>query len=89
MLRRGLRLLTPQVAAITAMVGMVPAGRDDVNPALNAVQTAVAVWSGDAWRLAVFQNTPAQFHGRPEAAAALTAELRAALERSQRTAQGG
>jgi len=28
------------------------------------------------WRIALFQNTPAAFHGRPEAAKKLSAELR-------------
>jgi hypothetical protein len=29
------------------------------------------------WHIVQFQNTPAQFHGRPEAGEALTSELRA------------
>jgi hypothetical protein len=41
------------------------------------VQVLVAVRRADVWRVAFFQNTPAQFHGRPELAEALTAELRA------------
>ena len=36
--------------------------------------------SDGQWRIALFQNTPAQFHGRPEAAEALTDELRAAFK---------
>ncbi|MGH2514102.1 MAG: SgcJ/EcaC family oxidoreductase, partial [Ktedonobacterales bacterium] len=34
---------------------------------------------GGGWYVALFQNTPAQFHGRPEVSAALTAELRQLL----------
>ena len=78
---RGARLLGPDVAVLRAVVGMVPPGQTDLNPAVNAVQTLVAARQGGdgAWRIAVFQNTPAQFHGRPELAAALTEELRQLL----------
>ena len=33
----------------------------------------------DGWRIALYQNTPAQFHGRPELSRALTEELRQLL----------
>jgi hypothetical protein len=33
----------------------------------------------DAWRVVLYQNTPAAFHGRPNKAEALTDELRTAL----------
>lgn len=36
----------------------------------------VASRGADGWRVALYQNTPAQFHGQPAAAAALTEELR-------------
>jgi hypothetical protein len=45
------------------------------------VQTLVAVRQGDAWRIASFQNTPAAFHGRPEAVEELTRELRELLHK--------
>jgi hypothetical protein len=41
----------------------------------------VAVRTADGWRITLLQNTPAQFHGRPEAVEALTTELRAELNR--------
>ncbi len=62
-----------------SVVGMVPPGETDIRPDVNAVQTVVAVRIDEGWRVAHFQTTPAAFHGRPEAAEALTAELRAAL----------
>jgi hypothetical protein len=55
---------------------MIPPGQADLNPAANAVQTLVASRDGDQWRIALFQNTPAQFHGRPELVERMTAELR-------------
>jgi uncharacterized protein (TIGR02246 family) len=76
---RGVGWLAPEVALLRAVAGLVPAGASDLNPALNAVQTLVAVHHSDAWRIALFQNTPSQLHGRPDLAEALTVELRARL----------
>lgn len=76
---RAIHSLAPDVALLRAVVGMVPPGKADINPAVNALQTIVAVRRGDTWRIALLQNTPAQFHGRPEMAEALTHELRELL----------
>jgi uncharacterized protein (TIGR02246 family) len=76
---RGVRLVGERVALLSAVAGMVPRGRSELNPDVNAVQTLVAAETGGEWRVVLFQNTPAQYHGRPEAAEALTAELRALL----------
>ncbi len=76
---RGVLLLAPGAVLLRAVAGIVPAGATDLNPALNAVQTLVAVRRGDAWRIALFQNTPAQLHGCPDLAESLTQELRALL----------
>jgi hypothetical protein len=35
----------------------------------------------DLWRIELFQNTPAQFHGRPELVSEMTAELQQQLPR--------
>jgi len=59
---------------------MVPPGKSDLNPAVNAVQTLVAARQDSRWRIAVFQNTPAAFHGRPELSERLTEELRQVLQ---------
>jgi hypothetical protein len=37
----------------------------------------VAVQKGGNWKVALFQNTPAAFHERPDLAKKLTEELRA------------
>jgi uncharacterized protein (TIGR02246 family) len=76
---REAKFLAPDVAVLHAVAGLVPAGRSDINPDLNAVQTLVAVKREDRWEAAVFQNTPAAYHGRPEAKERLTHELREAL----------
>jgi uncharacterized protein (TIGR02246 family) len=59
-----------------AVAGLVPAGQSDLNSDLNAIQTLVARREDETWRIVQFQNTPAQFDGRPEAVEALTNELR-------------
>jgi uncharacterized protein (TIGR02246 family) len=76
---RWVRFLTLQAALLCAVVGMVPPRMIDLNPAAIAIQTLSAVFQADQWRIALLQNTPAQYHGRPELAKALTAELRALL----------
>ena len=79
---REVRPLTESVVLLRAVAGMVPPGGTDINPTVNAVQTLVAVGDSGAPRIALFQNTPAAWHGRPEAVQALTDELRAALRAS-------
>ena len=76
---REVRFLAGGAAVLRAVAGMVPPGQSDINPAVNAVQTLIAVNDAGRWRIAVFQNTPAQFHGRPELVQDLTAELRQLL----------
>ena len=73
---REVRALGPGSMLVRGVVGMVPPGGSDIDPDKNAVQALVAVESSNGWRVAHFHNTPAAFHGRPEAADSLTAELR-------------
>ena len=71
--------LGPEAALLRAVSGVVPAGAEDIEPGLNAAQALVAQRRADGWRVVLYQNTPAQYHGRPEAAESLTAELRGAM----------
>jgi uncharacterized protein (TIGR02246 family) len=73
---RAVRFLAPEVAVLRAVAGMVPPGKSDIKPEVNAIQTLVTVAQDGRWSIAVFQNTPAAFHGRPELSEALTEELR-------------
>ncbi len=77
---KNVRFLSPEVAILRAIVGMVPPGQIDINPAVNAIQTLVAVKQNGTWRIVQFQNTPAQFHGRPELVEQMTGELRQLLK---------
>jgi hypothetical protein len=58
---------------------MVLPGQADLNPAVNAIQTLVVARHAGRWQIELLQNTPAQFHGRPELSRALTEELRQLL----------
>ena len=77
---RSVRFPTAEVAVLSAVAGMVPPGKSDLNPAVNAIQTLVAARQDSRWRIAVFQNTPAAFHGRPELSEKLTEDLRQVLQ---------
>ena len=79
---REVRLLSSDVALLRAVAGMVPPGQSDINPAVNAVQSLIAAKEQGRWRIALFHNTPAAFHGRPELSEQLTEELRQALRAS-------
>ncbi|MET0604356.1 MAG: SgcJ/EcaC family oxidoreductase [Baekduia sp.] len=76
---RSVRPLGPNAALLRAVSGVVPAGESDLKPELNAIQSLVAERHGDDWKIILYHNTPAQFHGRPELAEALTDELRGQL----------
>jgi uncharacterized protein (TIGR02246 family) len=76
---REVRLLANDVTLLRANTGLVPPGKDDIDPALNAVQSVFAVQKGGSWKIALIQNTPAAFHDRPELTKKLTEELRAKL----------
>jgi len=78
------RMLGTDVALLRASAGLVPPDKDDIDPALNAIQSMVAVRRGGTWKIALFQNTPAAFHQRPELAKQLTEELRAKLGEASR-----
>ncbi|MFG1869789.1 SgcJ/EcaC family oxidoreductase [Micromonospora arborensis] len=73
------RPLGHAVALLRARVGMVPPGQTDVNPAMNAVQSLVAVQQNGTWRVTLFHNTPAQYHGRSDLADQHTADMRDAM----------
>jgi len=72
---REVRALSENVGLLHAVAGMLPPGGSSLVDDRNSVQTVVAVLNGDTWVAALFQTTPAQFHGRPDLALALTAEL--------------
>ena len=78
---REIRMLGRDVGLLRAVVGMIPPDSDDINPAGNTIQTLVAVQNAHGWQAALFQSTPAAWHGRPQDSAELTEELRDVMRR--------
>ncbi|MEU8927134.1 SgcJ/EcaC family oxidoreductase [Kitasatospora sp. NPDC048545] len=78
---RRVRALGADVAQLDGVAGMVADDAEDLDPALNAVQTVIAVNAGSGWRIALLQNTPARFDLQPDRAEALTRELRGLIGR--------
>jgi uncharacterized protein (TIGR02246 family) len=72
---RFVRFLHNETALLRAIVGMAPPGQTDLNPALNSIQTMLAVKRNGQWWIAQLQTTPAQFHGRPDLVKQMTDEL--------------
>ncbi|HET9982150.1 MAG TPA: SgcJ/EcaC family oxidoreductase [Longimicrobiales bacterium] len=73
---RDVRFPAPGVALLRTASGWIHDPAAESFP--QAVQTLVAVKSGGEWRITLLQATPAEFHGRPELAEAMRAELRGA-----------
>ena len=77
---REIRFLNNEVALLRAVVGMIAPGKKEIMAERNAVQSLIAVKGNEEWEIALFHNTPAQFHGRPEESEALTKELNELVE---------
>jgi uncharacterized protein (TIGR02246 family) len=76
---RSIRFVTDQVALVIAVGGTVLRGRFELEPEHNSIQTLVVARQDGQWQITAYQSTRADYTGRPEAAEALTAELRALL----------
>jgi uncharacterized protein (TIGR02246 family) len=80
---RSIRFLSPDIVIMIAVGGTVMAGQSDIEPERNSIHTLVAVKRDSKWQFTAFQNSRAQFIGRPEQSQALTEELRQQLSRDQ------
>ncbi len=76
---KSVRFLSKNVAILRAIAGMIPPGASDINPKVNTLHTLIVIYTEGNWRIQLFQNTPAQFHGRPELVEQMTEELRQLL----------
>jgi len=85
---RELRTLGSGAVLLRAVAGMVPPNGSALMPDRHAIQSLVAIAVDGAPRIALYQNTPAQFHGRPELVEKLTTELQRVVE-SGRIVEGG
>jgi uncharacterized protein (TIGR02246 family) len=77
---RDITVLCPTVGLLKAVTGMVSPPEKQINPKTNAIQSLVVVSEMGHFRVALFQNTPAAFHGRPQVAERLTEELQKELD---------
>ncbi len=73
---RSVRMASADTAVLHAVTGLLKAD-GEINAATNAVTTLVAVRDSADWRVVLYQNTPAAYHGRAADAEALTQELQA------------
>ena len=53
---REIRMLSSNVGILRAVVGMIPPGSDDINPAGNTIQTLMAVQHADRWQAALYSG---------------------------------
>jgi uncharacterized protein (TIGR02246 family) len=74
------RELGQHAVILRAIAGLVPPGRSAINPETNSHQSVVAERQHGQWRIVLFQNTPAQFHGRPSLVEEMTRELQAVAD---------
>lgn len=63
-----------------AIAGTVPAGKQHINPAANAVHTLIAEKRGSTWQIVLFQNAPAQYHNQPGVAEHHTTHLQSIVD---------
>ena len=85
---REVRALGANVTLLRAVAGMLPPEQSALKPDRNAIQSLAIVVEAGAPKIALFQNTPARFDGRPQLVEQLTAELTVVL-RSGRVVDAG
>ena len=77
---QSVRALGPRAVILRAIAGLVPPGQSVIKAEANSHQTVVAEMQDGPWRIVLFQNTPAQFHGRPGLVEDMTRELQAVAD---------
>ena len=63
------------VGLLLAAAGMIPPGKTELEPSRHRGRRYVAARLDGEWKVVLFQNTPAQFHGRPEEVERFTEDL--------------
>jgi uncharacterized protein (TIGR02246 family) len=77
---KSVRELGQDAMILRAIAGLVPPGQTAIKPETNSHQSVVVEDRDDQWRIVLFQNTPAQFHGRPDLVEEMTRELQAVAD---------
>ncbi|MHC0039299.1 SgcJ/EcaC family oxidoreductase [Pseudoneobacillus sp. C159] len=76
---KDIHFLSPTIAIIRAIAGMVPPGHEDIIPNGNTHHTLIIINQEGKWLIKLFQSTPARFLGRPDLCEQMTEELRELL----------
>ena len=76
---RNIRYLTPGIAVIQAVGGLLLQDQLNLEPTRNSVHTIVAVVERGTWKIAALQNTRVAYIGSQDATEKLAAELRKLL----------
>ncbi len=74
------REIGPAAVLLRAVAGLVPPGSSTVRSEVNAHHTVVAEQVDGRWQVVLYQNTPAQFHGRPHLVEQMTKRLQAVAD---------
>lgn len=80
--------ISSDVVVLRAIAGMIPPNQNGVKADVNAIQSLVALKQGTGYLIALFQNTPAAFHGRPQLVENMTRELQDVYSSGRRVAIG-
>ena len=70
-----IRRLGENIYLLRSVAGMLPPGKSQIKPDVNAIQTLLFIKTGDQFKIEFYQNTPAAFHDSPELSKKLTEEL--------------
>jgi uncharacterized protein (TIGR02246 family) len=79
---RETKMLSDNTVLVRAHVGMLPPDASRIASDRNAIQIMIARVENSSTQIILFQNTPAQFHGRPALQEKLTLDLQKVAEQS-------
>jgi uncharacterized protein (TIGR02246 family) len=79
---REIRKIGENTYVLRSVAGMVPRGKSEIKPDVNAIQTLIVVKVEGIFKIELYQNTPAAFHGRPETSKQLTEELQKVADKN-------
>jgi uncharacterized protein (TIGR02246 family) len=68
--------ITSDAFLLRARAGMLKPKQKEPSSDTTAIQSLIAVKESDLYRIALYQNTPAAFHGRPQLVQEMTDDLR-------------
>ena len=76
------RKVNQDIYLLRSVAGMLPPGKSEIKPDVNAIQTLIIVKADGDSKIELYQNTPAAFHGRPELSKQLTEDLQKVADKN-------